>query len=125
MTIYDLEILNSRFFSCTTRCRRISGGSAATHHTYAYVSITRIEFVKLKENLQFLDNTLKTVLTEYWDYFQNGLLRACLSASALWTPTQPWQRGLPAKEVFAALIQLLNEWDEADGKCPLRKPTQN
>lgn len=41
----------------------------ATHLTYVYVSVTRIEFTKLKEDLQFLANTLKTVLTEYWDYF--------------------------------------------------------
>lgn len=35
-----------------------------------YVSITRSEFAKLQEDLRFLDNTLKTVLTEYRNYFQ-------------------------------------------------------
>lgn len=35
-----------------------------------YVSITRGEFAKLKEDLQFLENALKTVLSDYRDYFQ-------------------------------------------------------
>ena len=36
-------------------------------------AITRSDFAKLKEDLQFLDNALKTVLAEYRDYFQSGL----------------------------------------------------
>ena len=35
-----------------------------------FAAITRSDFVKLKEDLQFLDNALKTVLSEYQDYFQ-------------------------------------------------------
>lgn len=35
-----------------------------------YAAITRSDFAKLKEDLQFLDNALKTVLAEYKDYFQ-------------------------------------------------------
>ncbi|GBF70236.1 hypothetical protein LAWASA_2965 [Lawsonibacter asaccharolyticus] len=35
-----------------------------------YAAITRSDFAKLKEDLQFLDNALKTVLLEYQDYFR-------------------------------------------------------
>ena len=35
-----------------------------------FAAITRSDFAKLKEDLQFLDNALKTVLAEYCDYFQ-------------------------------------------------------
>ena len=31
-------------------------------------------FAKLKEDLQFLDNTLKTVLSEYQDYFREWFI---------------------------------------------------
>ena len=65
---------------------------AATYHAYAkelcenynfdrnkyrlcmkekrFAAITRGDFAKLKEDLQFLDNAMKTVLSEYRDYFQ-------------------------------------------------------
>ena len=65
---------------------------AATYHAYAkdlcenynfdrgkyrfcvkekrFAAITRSDFAKLKEDLQFLDNAMKTVLAEYKDYFQ-------------------------------------------------------
>ena len=35
-----------------------------------FAAITRSDFAKLKEDLQFLDNAMKTVLDEYKDYFQ-------------------------------------------------------
>ena len=35
-----------------------------------FAAITRSDFAKLKEDLQFLDNAMKTVLSEYRDYFQ-------------------------------------------------------
>ena len=35
-----------------------------------FAAITRSDFAKLKEDLQFLDNALKTVLSEYQDYFR-------------------------------------------------------
>ena len=35
-----------------------------------YITITLNEFAVLKENLWFLDNTMKTVLAEYQNYFQ-------------------------------------------------------
>ena len=35
-----------------------------------FAAITRSDPAKLKEDLQFLDNALKTVLSEYRDYFQ-------------------------------------------------------
>ena len=39
-----------------------------------FVAITRSGFAKLKEDLQFLDNTLKTVLSEYQDYFREWFI---------------------------------------------------
>ena len=35
-----------------------------------FTAITRSDFAKLKENLQFLDNALKTMLAAYQDYFR-------------------------------------------------------
>ena len=35
-----------------------------------FAAITRSDFTKLKEDLQFLENALKTVLSEYQDYFR-------------------------------------------------------
>ena len=35
-----------------------------------FAAITRSDFAKLKEDLQFLDNALKTVLSEYRTYFR-------------------------------------------------------
>ena len=35
-----------------------------------FAAITRSDFAKLKEDLQFLDNAMKTVLSEYKNYFQ-------------------------------------------------------
>ena len=35
-----------------------------------FVAINKSDFAKLKEDLQFLDNVLKTVLVAYKDYFQ-------------------------------------------------------
>ena len=35
-----------------------------------YAAITRSDFAKLKDDLQFLDNALKTILSEYRDYFR-------------------------------------------------------
>ena len=53
-----------------------------------YAAITRSDFSKLKADLQFLGNVLKTVLAEYKDYFQErfveGLsIRKCAEAPKL------------------------------------------
>ena len=89
-------------------------------------AITRSDFAKLKEDLQFLDNALKTVLAVYRDYFQErfvvGLsIRKYAEAHQLnWGSVDYLQ-----KKFFSALARLLKERDEADGKCRLRKPAQN
>lgn len=91
-----------------------------------FVAITRSGFAKLKEDLQFLDNALKTVLAEYKDYFQkrfvDGLsIRKYAEAHGL-------NRGSVdhlQKKFFTALAQLLKERDEAEGKCRLSQPVKN
>ena len=121
---------------------------AATYHAYAkelcenytfdwnkyhlcvkekrYAAITRSDFAKLKEDLQFLDNALKTVLAEYRDYFQerfvDGLsIRKYAAAHQINRGSVDYLQ----KKFFSALARLLKERDEADGKCRLRKPAQN
>ena len=91
-----------------------------------YAAITRSDFAKLKENLQFLDNALKTILSEYRDYFRerfvDGLsIRKYAEAHQLNRGSVDYLQ----KKFFSALARLLKERDEADGKCRLRKPAQN
>lgn len=89
-------------------------------------AITRSDFAKLKEDLQFLDNALKTVLAVYRDYFQErfvvGLsIRKYAEAHQLnWGSVDYLQ-----KKFFSALARLLKERDEAEGRYRLRKPAQN
>ena len=91
-----------------------------------YAAITRSDFAKLKEDLQFLDNALKTILSEYRDYFRerfvDGLsIRKYAEAHQLNRGSVDYLQ----KKFFSALARLLKERDEADGKCRLRKPAQN
>ena len=90
-----------------------------------FVAITRSGFAKLKEDLQFLDNALKTVLSEYQDYFQerfiDGLsIRKYAEAHQLNRGSVDYLQ----KKFFSALACLLKERDEAEGICQLRKPVQ-
>ena len=121
---------------------------AATYHAYAkelcenynfdrskyrlcvkekrFAAITRGDFAKLEEDLQFLDNALKTVLSEYRDYFQErfveGLsIRKYAEAHQLNRGSVDYRQ----KKFFSSLARLLKERDEAEGKCRLRKPAQN
>lgn len=91
-----------------------------------YAAITRSDFAKLKEDLQFLDNALKTILSEYRDYFRerfvDGLsIRKYAEAHQLNRGSVDYLQ----KKFFSALARLLKERDEADGKCRRRKPAQN
>lgn len=91
-----------------------------------YAAITRSDFAKLKEDLQFLDNALKTILSEYRDYFRerfvDGLsIRKYAEAHQLNRGSVDYLQ----KKFFSTLARLLKERDEADGKCRLRKPAQN
>ena len=91
-----------------------------------FAAITRSDFAKLKEDLQFLDNALKTILSEYRDYFRerfvDGLsIRKYAEAHQLNRGSVDYLQ----KKFFSALARLLKERDEADGKCRLRKPAQN
>ena len=91
-----------------------------------YAAITRSDFAKLKEDLQFLDNALKTILSEYRDYFRerfvDGLsIRKYAEAHQLNRGSVDYLQ----KKFFSALARLLKERDEAEGRCRLRKPAQN
>ena len=91
-----------------------------------YAAITRSNFAKLKEDLQFLDNATKTVLSEYKNYFQErfveGLpIRKYVEAHQLNRSSVDYLQ----KKFFSALARLLKERDEAEGRCRLWKPAQN
>ena len=90
-----------------------------------YAAITRSDFAKLKEDIQFLDNSLKTVLQDHQAYFQerfvNGLsIRKYAEAHQLNRGSVDYQQ----KKFFSALASLLKERDEAEGTCRLLKPAQ-
>lgn len=120
---------------------------AATYHAYAkdlcenysfdrskyrlcvkekrFAAITRSDFAKLKEDLQFLDNTLKTVLSEYQDYFREWFIDGL--SIRKYAEDHQLNRGSVdylQKKFFSALACLLKERDEAEGICQLRKPVQ-
>ena len=91
-----------------------------------YAAITRSDFAKLKEDLQFLDNALKTILSEYRDYFRERFVDGL--SIRKYAEAHQLNRGCVdylQKKFFSALARLLKERDEADGKCRLRKPAQN
>ena len=91
-----------------------------------YAAITRSDFAKLKEDLQFLDNAMKTVLAEYKDYFQERFVEGL--SIRKYAVAHQLNRGSVdylQKKFFSALALLLKERDEAEGKCRLRKPVQN
>ena len=91
-----------------------------------YAAVTRSDFAKLKEDLQFLDNALKTVLSEYRDYFQERFVEGL--SIRKYAEAHQLNRGSVdylQKKFFSALARLLKERDEVEGRCRLRKPTQN
>ena len=91
-----------------------------------FAAITRSDFAKLKEDLQFLDNSLKTVLSEYRDYFRERFVEGL--SIRKYAEAHQLNRGSVdylQKKFFSALARLLKERDEAEGKCRLRKPAQN
>ena len=88
-----------------------------------FAAITKRDFAKLKEDLQFLDNALKTVLLEYRDYFRERFVEGLSIPEA-----HQLNRGsvdYMQKKFFSALARLLKERDEAEGRYRLRKPAQN
>ena len=91
-----------------------------------FAAITRSDFAMLKEDLQFLDNALKTVLSEYQDYFRERFVEVL--SIRKYAVAHQLNRGSVdylQKKFFSALALLLKERDEAEGKCRLRKPVQN
>lgn len=91
-----------------------------------YAAITRSDFAKLKEDLQFLDNAMKTVLSKYKNYFQERFVEGL--SIRKYAEARQLNRGSVdylQKKFFSALARLLKERDEAEGKCRLRKSAQN
>ena len=90
-----------------------------------FAAITKSDFAKLKEDLQFLDNALKTVLATYQDYFRERFVDGL--SIRKYAEVHQLNRGSVdylQKKFFSALASLLKERDEAEGTCRLRKPVQ-
>ena len=75
-----------------------------------FTAITRSDFAKLKEDLQFLDNALKTVLLP-------GAVRGG-PVHPRGTPAEPRQRGLYAKEVFLCPGSSVERAGRSRGQVP-------
>ena len=91
-----------------------------------FAAITRSDFAKLKEDLRFLDNVLKTVLSEYQDYFQERFVEGL--SIRKYAEVYQLNRGSVdylQKKFFSALARLLKDRDEVEDRCRLRKPRQN
>ena len=91
-----------------------------------FAAITRSDFAKLKEDLQFLDNAMKTVLSEYKNYFQERFVEGL--SIRKYAEAHQLNRGSVdylQKKFFSALARLLKERDEAEGKCRLSQPVKN
>ena len=91
-----------------------------------FAAITRGDFAKLKEDLQFLDNAMKTVLSEYRDYFRERFVEGL--SIRKYAEAHQLNRGSVnylQKKFFSALARRLKERDEAEGKCRLQKQVQN
>ena len=91
-----------------------------------FAAITRSDFAKLKEDLQFLDNAMKTVLSEYKNYFQERFVEGL--SIRKYVEAHQLNRGSVdhlQKKFFSALARLLKERDEAEGKCRLSQPVKN
>ena len=91
-----------------------------------FAAITKSDFAKLKEELQFLDNAPKTVLTAYQDYFRERFVEGL--SIRRYAEAHQLNRGSVdylQKKFFSALARLLKERDEAEGRCRLRKSAQN
>lgn len=86
-----------------------------------YAAITKSDFAKLRGDLQFLDNALKTVLADYCDYFRERFVEGL--SIRKYADVHQLNRGSVdylQKKFFTALAQLLKERDEAEGRCRLR-----
>ena len=91
-----------------------------------FAAITRSDFAKLKEDLQFLDNALKTVLLEYQDYFRERFVEGL--SIRKYAEAHQLNRGSVdylQKKFFSVLARLLKDRDETEDRCRLRKPAQN
>lgn len=91
-----------------------------------FVAITRSDFARMKEDVQFLENALKTVLAAYQNYFRERFVEGL--SIRKYADAHQLNRGSVdhlQRKFFSDLARLLKERDEAEGIRRLRKPTQN
>lgn len=87
-----------------------------------YAAITKSDFAKLREDLQFLNNALKTVLAEYSGYFRERFVEGL--SIRKYADAHQLNRGSAdylQKKFLTALAQLLKERDKAEDQCRLRQ----
>ncbi len=86
-----------------------------------YIGISREDFQELKSDLLFLQNCLKTVLSDYANYFDERFVKGL--SIRKYAQAHGLNRGSAdhlQRKFFAALAQALRERDEADGRSRLQ-----
>lgn len=86
-----------------------------------YIGISREDFQELKSDLLFLQNCLKTVLSDYANYFDERFVKGL--SIRKYAQAHGLNRGSVdhlQRKFFAALAQALRERDEADGRNRLQ-----
>lgn len=86
-----------------------------------YIGISKEDFRELKSDLIFLQNCLKTVLSDYADYFDERFVKRL--SIRKYAQAHDLNRGSVdhlQRKFFAALAQALRERDEADGRSRLQ-----
>lgn len=87
-----------------------------------YIGISKEDFRELKSDLLFLKHCLKTVLSDYSDYFEERFAKGL--SIRKYAQAHDLNRGSVdhlQRKFFAALAQMLRERDEAEGRSRLRK----
>ena len=86
-----------------------------------YIGISKKDFQELKNDLLFLKNCLKTVLSDYAGYFEERFVQGL--SIRKYAQAHDLNRGSVdhlQRKFFAALAQALKERDEADGRSRLQ-----
>ena len=86
-----------------------------------YIGVSKKDFRELKSDLLFLQNCLKTVLSDYTSYFDERFVKGM--SIRKYAETHGLNRGSVdhlQRKFFVALAQSLKERDEADGRNRLQ-----
>lgn len=108
--------------------KKLCEGYRFSHTKYAlcvkekqYIGISKEDFRELKNDLIFLRNCLKTVLTDYIGYFDERFVKGL--SIRKYAQAHGLNRGSVdhlQRKFFADLAQALRERDEADGRSRLQ-----